>query len=133
MKEYSRTERVADQIQRELGTFIQREVKDPRLAFCTITGVKVSSDLQVATVYVSFLNGDDDKTISEGLTGLSRAAGFLRMHLGKVMRLRKVPELRFKHDTSILYGQKMNRLIDEALQQDKQLHADDSESDETND
>ncbi len=129
MKEYSRTERLGDQIQRELGTFIQREVKDPRLAFCTITGVDVTADLQLATVYVSFLNGDDEQTIADGLNALGRARGFLRRHLGRALRVRKIPELRFKHDQSIIHGQKMDVLIRRAIELDKQQHQQDPDED----
>jgi len=76
-QEYSRTQRVADQIQRELAALIQREVKDPRVGMATVSAVEVSRDLSHAKVFVTILNGDEDQQeITESVKALNNASGF---------------------------------------------------------
>jgi ribosome-binding factor A len=86
--ENSRTHRVADQMQRELALLIQRDIRDPRLGMITITAVDVSRDLAHAKVYITLMNKDSEEDIAENLAILKNVAGFLRMQLGKVMKLR---------------------------------------------
>ena len=115
-REYARSDRVADQIQRELARLIQRDMSDPRLNLLSVSAVEVTRDLAYATVYVSSLT---DKTSHEEiLSVLHKANGFLRRELGKAMRLRIVPELKFKYDESIEKGMSMAKLIDDAVQND---------------
>ena len=115
-REYARSDRVADQIQRELARLIQRDMSDPRLELLSVSAVEVTRDLAYATVYVSSLT---DKTSHEEiLSVLHKANGFLRRELGKAMRLRIVPELKFKYDESIEKGMSMAKLIDDAVQND---------------
>ena len=71
-KEFSRTQRVADQIQKELAQLIQLDIKDPRLGMVTVSAVEVSRDLAFATVYVSFLGVDEQKGIDESLAVLKK-------------------------------------------------------------
>ena len=111
-KEFSRTRRVGEQMQRELAQLIQREIKDPRVGMVTVSGVNVSRDLSAAKVYVSVL---DDKTIEEVMAVLQKAAGFLRHELAKSMSLRTVPSLKFCYDDSIERGNRLSRLIDDAV------------------
>lgn len=115
-KEFSRTRRIGEQMQRELAQLIQQEVKDPRLGMVTVSGVEVSRDLSVAKVFVTVL-GDADPQPS--LTVLNRAAGFLRHALGQRLTVRTVPSLRFVYDESVARGARLSRLIDEARAGDR--------------
>jgi ribosome-binding factor A len=108
MEQYSRTTRIGDEIKRVLGMLIEREVKDPRIGFVTVTGVKVSRDLSLAAVYVTV--GDADN-LDETMAGLSAAAGFLRKRVGESIRLRNTPELRFIYDKSLDRGFQMDALL----------------------
>ncbi|MGE4408529.1 30S ribosome-binding factor RbfA [Pseudomonas sp.] len=123
-KEYSRTQRIGDQMQRELALLIQREIKDPRLGLVTITGVEVSRDLSHAKIYITIMGRDDDEEAVKGnLRILNEAAGFLRMQLGKAMKLRSVPQLHFNYDASIRRGVELSSLIERAVAEDRK-HSD---------
>jgi ribosome-binding factor A len=115
-KEFSRSRRVGEQIQRELAELVQRELKDPRLGMITISAVEVSRDMSVAKVFFTVLGEHNEQ---ESLEGLERASGFLRRELGHRMRLRSVPELRFHYDHSIEKGTRLSALINEAVASDK--------------
>ncbi|MDF3935056.1 30S ribosome-binding factor RbfA [Pseudomonas citronellolis] len=119
-KEYSRTQRIGDQMQRELALLIQREVKDPRLGLVTITGVDVARDLSHAKVFVTVMGQDDNaEVIKQNTSILNDAAGFLRMLLGKAMKLRTVPQLHFSYDASIRRGAELSALIERAVAEDR--------------
>ena len=118
-QEYSRTQRVADQIQRELAALIQREVKDPRVGMATVSAVEVSRDLSHAKVFVTVLNGgEDQQEITESVKALNNASGFLRSQLGQRMKLRIVPTLRFYFEDSLSRGNYLSNLIDQARASD---------------
>jgi ribosome-binding factor A len=104
-----RVHRVGEQIKKELSLLLQNEFKDPRLGFITVTGVDVTNDLSQATVYLSVLGSDEQK--AESLGALARGKGFLRSELGRRIRLRHVPELIFKFDTSVDYGSRIEQLL----------------------
>src|SRR5690606_33776735 len=109
-KEYSRTQRMADQMQRELAELIHREIKDPRLGMTTVNDVRVSKDLSYADVYVTVLNtaNIDDETAAEASVEVLRnAAGFLRGELGHRIKLRVMPHLRFHYDRTLVQGRKL--------------------------
>lgn len=110
-KNFSRTRRVAEQIQRELAELIRREVRDPRLGMVTVTAAEVSRDMSYAKVFVTVL-GKSEAESQISLDILTRLAGFLRHELGKQMRLRHIPELRFVYDASIERGTSLSALID---------------------
>ena len=113
-KDYPRSRRIAEQVQRELADLIRLELKDPRVTgLVTITDVEVSADQSQAKVFFTLL-GDADR-IEATTAGLNRAAGFLRTQLSQRMKLRTVPQLDFKYDTSVERGMKLSRLIDEAV------------------
>ncbi|MRX27739.1 30S ribosome-binding factor RbfA [Kangiella sp. HZ709] len=120
----SRAARVADQIQRDLAVLLQREMKDPRLGIVTVSAVDVSTDLQNAKVFVTFLGKEDAEEIAAGVEVLSNAAGFLRSQLAKSIRMRSVPSLKFFYDKSISEGQKMSSLIEQAISADEANHSD---------
>lgn len=116
-KDFSRKDRVAEQIRRELAELIRLEVKDPRVGMVSLTDVEVSPDYAHAKVYFSHLEGE--KAVPAVLAGLTRAAGFLRRELGKRIRLHTLPELHFHYDRSIVEGDRLSRLIDDAIQSDE--------------
>ena len=110
-KDFKRTDRVAEMMQRKLSQIIQQEIKDPRLpAFITISAVKVSADLGHAKVYFNVFNDDVEHTA--GI--LNAAASYLRSALARSVKLLTVPQLHFVYDESIEYGRRLTRLIDEA-------------------
>jgi ribosome-binding factor A len=127
-KEFSRSKRVADQIQRDLAMLIQQEIKDPRVGLVTINAVQVSRDLNYADIYFTCMalddNADSQKESEKVLNG---AAGFLRTELSHGLRLRTTPELRFHYDSLLGEGQRMTRLISEARKTDRNLDPDDGE------
>jgi ribosome-binding factor A len=106
-REFSRTDRVAQQIQKEVALIIQREIKDPRLAMVTVSSVEVTRDLAYAKVFVTFFE-NDDKVIKESINVLSEAAGFIRSLLGKRLRARIMPQLRFEYDQAHLIQPRTN-------------------------
>ena len=117
-KEFARSTRVAEQIRREVSELVRWQVKDPRAEGVTVTEVEVSKDLAYAKVFFSRLD-DDPENIQESSQALNRAAGFLRRELGKALRLRHVPELKFVYDDSMAQGQRMDDLIAEARRKDE--------------
>lgn len=128
-KQYSRTQRVGDQIQRELAMLIPREVKDPRLGFVTVTGVDVTRDIGHAKVFVTIMGENTAEQIKQNLVVLNDAAGFLRSLLGKVMKLRSVPQLHFHYDATVTQGAHLSALIEKAVAADRRQQpvADDEE------
>lgn len=127
MREFKRTDRVADQLQQELAVLIQREVKDPRLGMITVSGVTVSRDLGYADVYITLLGDNEAGRIKENLAVLKRAAGFLRSQIARRIKLRHVPELRFHYDESVVRGQRLSSLIEEAVARDRSRDSDDDD------
>lgn len=125
-KEFSRTRRVADQIQRELAELIQMELGDPRIGMVTVTAVEVTHEFERARIYFTVMGNQDD--IQSTTKGLNQAAGFLRSALAKRLKLRTTPVLQFVYDESIEKGLRMDALIKSAVG-DKPA-ADDSDVDE---
>mgnify|MGYP001322717678 FL=1 len=115
-KEFSRSSRVAEQIQRELAELIQLELKDPRVGLVTLTGVDLTADYAHAKVYYTTLAETGARQDIEA--GLRRASGFLRRELGRRVRIHTLPELHFVYDASVERGDRLSRLIDEAVQSD---------------
>ncbi len=118
--EFSRTQRLGEQIKRDLALLIQRELKDPRIGMVTVNFVDLSKDLSYADVNITVLVADDsDGKIIESLAILNEASTFLRMELGRALKVRKVPHLRFHYDDSLKRGARINALIHQALQSDR--------------
>jgi ribosome-binding factor A len=116
MKSFSRSDRVSEQIQRELAELVRLELKDPRIGFVTLTGVEVTPDYAHAKIYFSTL---DDSHVSEIQAALMRASGFLRHGLGRRIRLHNLPALHFEYDPSVAQGARLSKLIDEAVESDQ--------------
>lgn len=125
-KDYSRSLRVADQIQRELADLIQNEIKDPRIKQITLTAVEVTRDYSHAKVFFTTLANKEDVFLIEN--GLEHAKGFLRSNLSHRMKLRITPELHFVYDESVERGARLSKLIDDAVAQDTALHRTDPDS-----
>jgi len=121
-KDFSRTLRVADQIQRELADLLQNEVKDPRVIQITLTAVEVSRDYAYAKVFYTSLGNEETNSLLE--KGLEKAGGFLRSSLSKRIKLRVVPQLIFVYDKSIEHGAYLSKLIDEAVSQEGEVMPD---------
>jgi len=113
-----RPRQVAARIQQELADIIRLRLSDPRVGYVTITRVEVSDDLSFARVYVSELPAEGQPS-GHSLEGLRHATGFLRTELGRRLRLRHTPELRFEADRSIETGVRMTRLLDELSEKRK--------------
>ena len=120
-----RSQKVGDQIQRELSEIIHRELRDPRVGLITLTSVDVSPDCGYATVYFTCLDNDH---VREAKAGLDRATGFLRSQLGKRIKIWTTPELKFVYDESIERGDRLSRLIDSANKDNPVKPADPTES-----
>ncbi len=117
-REFSRTQRVSQEMQKEIAIILQREVKDPRVGMATVSGVEVSRDLAYAKVFVTFLNDNEPEQVKIGIKALQDASGFIRVLLGKAMRLRVVPELTFAYDNSLVEGMRMSNLVTNVLRSD---------------
>jgi len=115
-RDYPRSRRIAEQVQRELSDIVRLELKDPRVGMITITDVEVSPDQSHARIFFTLL-GDQPK-IDDATAGLQHAAGFLRSQLAQRMKLRIVPRLQFKYDESVERGMRLSQLIDAAIAQD---------------
>jgi ribosome-binding factor A len=112
-QEYSRAERVGDQIQRELAVLLLQEVKDPRVGMITITAVEVTKEFENARVFYTVM-GDQDQREKTAI-GLAKASGYLRRELSKRLKLRTTPQLKFVFDKSVNEGMRMTALINEAV------------------
>jgi ribosome-binding factor A len=106
-----RRQRLGDQLQVELAGLIQQELKDPRIGFVTVTEVRMSPDLKHARVYVSVFESEEEKRTAS-IAALQRAGGFLRRCLGRRLRLRYVPELRFVEDDTLDRSARIEALLD---------------------
>jgi ribosome-binding factor A len=115
-RDFPRSRRIADQVQRELADIVRLELKDPRVGMITITDVDVSPDHKNARVFFTVLG--DQSRIDDALAGLRRAAGFLRSQLAQRFETRSVPQLQFRHDASVERGMHVSRLIDAAIAED---------------
>ena len=125
-REFSRSERMAEQLRRELAEIVRDEIKDPRLGFMSFTEVRMSRDLSHAVIYCSFFNAEKEK---ESIEVLNRAVGFIRKEIAHRIRARIVPTLKFVVDESVMRGVAMDELISKAIKSDKN-NSDDDSSDE---
>lgn len=105
-----RSNRVAEEIKKEITQMLRDEIKDPRIGFVTVTGVEVTPDIRYAKIFVSVYGNEDAK--GQSLEALEKAKGFVRSELGKRMRLRYTPEISFRFDTSIEHGARIMELLE---------------------
>ena len=111
-----RTDRLDSQIRQELMDLLQREMKDPRIGFVTITRVETARDLGSARIWVSILGTEEERDRS--MKALGVATPWLRRRLAERLTLRSVPQLSLRHDDSIEAGDRVLRLLREIEQQD---------------
>ena len=108
---FQRSDRVAEQVRRDLADLIRSELKDPRVGMISLTAVELTPDYAHAKIYFSTLDGDHLEEIERGL---KRAAGFLRRELGRRIHIHTLPELHFVYDNSIERGASLSLLINQA-------------------
>ncbi|WCE29166.1 30S ribosome-binding factor RbfA [Vibrio sp. SCSIO 43137] len=128
-KEFSRTQRVSQQLQKELALILQREVRDSRIGMVTISDVEVSRDLAYAKVFVTFLCVGE-QTPESSLAALKEHEAHIRMILGKRIRLRLTPEVRFTYDNTLVEGMRMSNLVSEVISDDKRRAKESGREDE---
>lgn len=124
-REFARTDRVGQEIQKEIATILMREVKDPRLSMTTVSAVEVTRDLAYAKIFVTIFTNEESE-IKSSVEVLNDAAGFIRSLLAKKLRARIMPHLRFVYDQSMAEGVRMSSLVDKAVASDKHLMDDES-------
>lgn len=109
---YPRNKRLNEEIKKVTSEILRDRLRDPRIAPITsITEVEVTRDLSYATIFISVLGDDNSK--QNTMKALESAKGFLRKEIGRELKLRHIPEILIKEDTSIEYGIKMSKKIDE--------------------
>ena len=128
-REFTRSDRVSDAIQRLLGQVIPNEIRDPRIGLVNINEVTVTRDMAYAKVYVTFVGMDDEKDSLAAASILNKASSFLRTFLAKELSMRTVPKLQFIYDKTSVKGQAISTLIERALKEDS-LHQHDEPSSE---
>jgi ribosome-binding factor A len=128
-REFSRSQRVADALRKELSTLIQFQLRDPRLTMVSITDVEVSRDMAYARVFYTSLSADTDEEMKECTAVLNKAAGFLRSQVARGNTMRTTPQLKFIYDVSVDRGRELSRLIDEAVSSDRDLGLRDADGD----
>lgn len=127
MLQYKRSDRLGDLIQREISDILHRQIKDPRIGFCTIMRVDMSDDLRHAKARVSIMGSESQQKST--LAGLKSAGGFIRREIGRRVSLRHTPEIVFVLDKSIEHSLRIAELIDEGQFDDDQT--DESQTDES--
>ena len=109
MANYSRMDRISEEVKRELSLVI-RDLKDPRLpAMVSVVTVRVTKDLKFAKAYISIMG--DEKERQDGIAALKSASGFIRKEIGRRLNLRNTPEFSFVADDSIAYGAHINEIL----------------------
>jgi len=116
MLPYKRSQRVGDLIREEVADIIMYRLKDPRIGFVTVTGVDLSPDMKNARVYVSILKEEDRELTLEILNS---SKSFMRSLLSKRLRMKFIPTVEFRFDTSIEYGYKIDKLLKEIKDRDE--------------
>lgn len=117
---FKRSEKVAEAIHELVSGLLVKGLKDPRVGFVTITGVKLTDDLHLATIYYTVIGSEtEQKSTQEGLV---RATGFVRKEIGKELRMKYVPDIVFKYDKSVDYGNRIERLL-------KEIHSGEGDND----
>lgn len=126
-KEYTRSDRVADAVQRILAQVIPKEIRDPRLGMVNINAVEVARDLSLAKVYITLVGESDAAQCQQSAEILNRAASFLRNSVGRELTMRSTPRLQFIYDESAIRGQHLSSLIDTAIASDNANRSTDEE------
>lgn len=113
-----RAQRVAETIHKEISSLLIKGLKDPRIGFVTITAVDVTPDLRQAKVYYTLMGSQEDRARNQA--GLDSCSTYIRQQLGRHLRLRFIPEVRFEYDASFDYGQHIEQLLSEVKPNEQQ-------------
>jgi ribosome-binding factor A len=124
-REFARTDRVSQEIQKEIAMIIQREVKDPRLGMVTVNAVEITRDLAYAKIFVTFFTLEG-QNVDESIKILNEDSSYIRTLLAKRIKARIMPELRFIYDSSMVEGVRMGNLVDKAVAEDEKNHENNS-------
>jgi ribosome-binding factor A len=117
MKPYSRAERISGKIQYAISDLLRKKMQDPRIEMATISGVKLTTDLRVAYVYVTVFG--DEKKIAEVMEGFKNSRGFIKKRIAPKLGLKYMPDIKFVHDDSFDKAAKMDALIKSATEGNK--------------
>ena len=120
-----RNSRLNEQFKREISDILTRKVRDPRIGHVLVTEVRVTSDLWVAKVFFRLLDADRDR--KEVTEGLAAAAPFLRKELGRILRIRRIPELRFQYDDTLDSATRIEEVLREVLPDEEVVQAEEEE------
>ena len=126
-REFTRSDRVSDAIQRILGQVIAQEIRDPRIGLVNINAVTVTRDMAYAKVFVTFVGAENEQESLAAASVLNKASGFLRGFIAKELIMRSVPKLQFIYDKTAIRGQELSYLIERAIKEDS-THQHDDES-----
>jgi len=107
-KSFNRSDRVSAELRREIALLVHAAVREHALPSVSVSDVEVTKDLDVATVYVTALLGDKGP---EAVKALNELAKEFRRELSRSMKLRRVPELRFRYDDSVDKGERIESLL----------------------
>jgi ribosome-binding factor A len=131
-REFSRTDRVGQQIHKEVASILQHEFKhrEPEVGMITVSGVEVSRDLAHAKIFITFYSNSPEK-IDEDFERLKESRSFVRGLLGRRIRMRNVPAVHFFKDSSIEEGARISALVNKAVASDVAKHVDDVDTDES--
>jgi ribosome-binding factor A len=116
MLPYKRSQRVSDLLREEIADIIFFKLKDPRIGFLTVTGVDVTDDIKIAVVYISVLKPEERQTT---LDILNAAKSFIRSELSKRLKMKFIPSIDFRLDTSAEYGSRIEQLLSEIKEKDE--------------
>jgi ribosome-binding factor A len=127
-REFSRTDRVSQQVHKEVASILQNEYKHRigDMPFITVSGVEVTRDLAHAKIYITFYESDAEK-VKEQMKLLVEFNGFIRTLLAKRLRMRSVPHLHFIEDTSIIEGMRISNLVSQTIADDEARKKDDEQ------
>ena len=109
MAKQLRIEKLQELIKQEMSKMLLNDLKDPRIGFVTVTGVEMTGDLREAKIYVSVMGGAEQ--VKSSLEGLNSALGFIRREIGQRIKIRFTPEISFALDTSLDYGDHIQKLL----------------------
>lgn len=126
-KEYHRSDRVADAVQRILAQAIPNEIRDPRLGMVNVNAVEVARDLSLAKVYITLVGESDAQACKQSVEILNKTSSFLRTLVGRELTMRSAPRLQFFYDESAVRGQQLSSLIESAIASDNANKSTDEE------
>ena len=122
--------RVADFVRDEVAQILQREMRDPRVGFVSVTDARVSKDLAFADIYISSLDATTEEARKEVLDALNKAAGWIRSELAKRHRMRTTPRPRFHYDDLVESAPRLEALIEHAVAEDERRQDSDADSED---